>query len=194
MEIEDPSTSRKYFHESPEGPGTLAHMEIVRHLHNFLAAAKSLVDQTRVLIEEHYTGTDVAKRFQVKITDDLSEDPLVKFVHDLRNYMVHRGLPPTSMTLNATRTSINGPAEVATSIYTDRDKLLQWDRWTAPAREFLKNQPERFRILEFSAPYGERILRFYERFDTLLAAHHAQDIDELQSLQRQLTGIRASAR
>lgn len=68
--------------------------EAVRRLHNFLAAAMTLVDHTRVMIAEHYTHTQVERNFKKGIEANFASNPMTRFIQDLRNYMVHCGMPP----------------------------------------------------------------------------------------------------
>ena len=69
--------------------------EIARRLLNFVAAAKALVDNTRNFMSANYSGTDFRKEYQAHVDQELAPDPLVQFIHNLRNYMLHKSfLPP----------------------------------------------------------------------------------------------------
>jgi hypothetical protein len=186
-EFENPDKSMQFFHESPAGLGTAAHMELLRHLHNFLAAAKSLVDHTRVFIEDHYLGAAIESTYKRKIAEELENDGVIRFVHDLRNYMLHRSLPPASMTLSVKRPVEIGPGVVSTTVYTDRDKLLEWSRWTSKARDYLCNQSPKFKIIDFCLPYAEKIYEFSSWFDSELTKYHSADLAELDTLKKQLS-------
>jgi hypothetical protein len=63
--------------------------EVTRLLHNFLAGAKSLVDHTRVFTDDMYEGHAFKKVYQDKVDRDLKHSPIVCFVQNLRNYVLH---------------------------------------------------------------------------------------------------------
>jgi len=73
--------------------------EVTRLLHNFVAAAKSLVEHTRNHMRAKYAGTDFKKEYQARIDQNFTRDPLVQFVEDLRNYMLHKSLAAASLIL-----------------------------------------------------------------------------------------------
>jgi len=107
--VENPEIGLKLMSQSMRGSlGVQAHMEINRLFHNFLAAAKTLVDHTRVFVEDHYSGTPLKQAYEQKVQAELANDPLTKFVQDFRNYMLHKGLPNSSMSLSITRNAYSG--------------------------------------------------------------------------------------
>jgi hypothetical protein len=70
-----------------------AHREVKRHLHNFVTSAMTLVDHTRVMLTELYEGEEIHAKIISKIRSTVGNSPTCKFVQDMRNYMVHKGLP-----------------------------------------------------------------------------------------------------
>jgi hypothetical protein len=64
--------------------------EVTRLLHNFLASAQSLVDHTRVFKNKMYKGHTFKKVYQDKVDRELKHSPIVCFVQDLRNYVLHK--------------------------------------------------------------------------------------------------------
>src|SRR2546425_7105962 len=71
-------------------------IEITRRLHNYLASAMTLVNHTRVLVTDLYTGTPFEKEYVGEKDRTFKNSPLHHFVQDLRNYNVHRGLSQTA--------------------------------------------------------------------------------------------------
>ena len=67
--------------------------EVVRLLHDYVAAAFSLVDATRVFVNEHYTDTGLLRVYNDRLKRDFSEAPLHRFLQDLRNYTLRYRLP-----------------------------------------------------------------------------------------------------
>ena len=85
--------------------------EVTRLLHNFVAAAKSLVEHTRNHMRAKYAATDFKKEYQARIDQHFTRDPLVQFVEDLRNYMLHKSLAAASLIL------ISDQGKLATQSY-----------------------------------------------------------------------------
>ena len=69
---------------------TLVQGQLVRHLHNFLVASKSLVEHTRSSMREWYKNTELLKAYEHKIKEEFVDDPLTSFIESLRNYCVHK--------------------------------------------------------------------------------------------------------
>jgi hypothetical protein len=101
--------------------------EVTRLLHNFLAGAKSLVDHTRVFTDDMYEGHAFKKVYQDKVDRDLKHSPIVCFVQNLRNYVLHKQLPIASATL-----SLRGGGgtfeEFDNTIKLDVNELREWDK------------------------------------------------------------------
>ncbi len=66
--------------------------EIARHLHNWLASTKTLVDHARRYATSAAAGT-FARRYNAKVTEVFSASAQVAFVHDMRNLVLHRNIP-----------------------------------------------------------------------------------------------------
>lgn len=159
--------------------GEQAHCEIGRLLHNFLASAKTLVDHTRVFMEEHYPGSALKRRYAEKVDTDLACDEVCKFVHDLRNYMLHCGLP------NIERYVVFDQRKgVSSGVQLKSADLLTWDKWTAVSRRFLQKN-ETIGLGQIARDYAERVTAFHKWLDDELREHHRQDLDEFISMQEE---------
>ena len=165
--------------------GTQAHMEVMRLFHNFLAAAKSLIDHTRVFVDDYYRGTSLAQAYQQKIQTDFADDPLMRFIQDLRNYMLHRALPGGSMSLSMTRNQETNAQDMKSTVGVDKKAIETWEKWTKPSLEFLAATDDEIQISQISGAYGERVVEFTEWFDTELHKHHGADIEVFERLQKE---------
>jgi hypothetical protein len=182
--VEDPEIGIKLMSQSNQDQGNKAHMEVMRLFHNFLAAAKSLVDHTRVFVDHYYEGTSFKVAYTNKLKNEIAEDSLMKFIHDLRNYMLHRGLPNGSMSLFVTNDPKTGEQTIETTVSIDKEKLLEWKNWTAGSKPFLKDSNAKIKISELSDAYGKKVEMFYEWFDNELMQHHRHDLEVFKKLQR----------
>jgi hypothetical protein len=104
------------------------HGEVVRHFHNFLASAKTLVDHVRRYVNKNYAGSAFLDEYKQQVEVRFSHSALVAFVHDLRNFMLHRGLPETSARLAVNHSCDGGGAE--STIRLRIGELRQWGRWS----------------------------------------------------------------
>jgi hypothetical protein len=121
--------------------------EVTRRLHNFLAGAKTLVDHTRVLKNKMYKDHRFKKVYQEKVDRDLSCSPIVCFVQDLRNYVLHKQLPIASAEL-----SLKGGGGTITesdsTIKLDVNELREWDEWKPESRMYLDSLDDKVQIRE----------------------------------------------
>jgi hypothetical protein len=182
--VENPEIGLKLMAQSNQDQGNKAHMEVMRLFHNFLAAAKSLVDHTRVFVNHYYEGTTFEVAYANKLKNEIAEDSLMKFINDLRNYMLHRGLPNGSMSLFVTNDPNTGEQTIETTVSIDKEKLLEWKKWTAGSMPFLEAANTKIKISELSDAYGKKVEMFYEWFDAELMQHHRHDLEEFKKLQR----------
>lgn len=182
--VEDQQIGLELMLQSNRVQGLQAHMEVMRLFHNFLAAAKSLVDHTRVFVDHYYDGTPFKDAYTQKIRNEIAEDPLIKFIQDLRNYMLHRGLPSGAMSLSMTNNPDTGEQTMETTVSIDKEKLLEWQNWTKGSQTFLSTAPVNIKISELSDAYGKKIETFYEWFDNKLKHYHRHDLKAFEKLQR----------
>jgi len=183
--MRDPNQGVELMSDKNRDAGEQAHRELSRHIHNFTASAKTLVDHTRVFIEENYKGTPLEERYCCEIKNTFSDNPVSKFVHDLRNYLVHRGLPNSEMFLQISRNEddASGGHSLTTGIRFKSSSLLEWSGWTSSAVKFIHDSGEFVDIHDFAENYLTTALRFQGWLDSLLQDFHATELNELRELQ-----------
>lgn len=183
--IEDPKNGLRLMNASMDSGNNSAHMEALRHFHNFLAAAKSLVDQTRTFVDEYYAGTTIQNAYEQKVQSEFSQDPLAKFVQELRNYMLHRNLPASSMTINLDGIENSIAKSMTTSVTINKQGIEEWKGWTKLSRQYLQQADEKIPISSISNPYSKKVLDFYCWFDLKLEKFHQVELEELRRLQKE---------
>lgn len=121
--------------------------ELVRYLHNYLTAVTSLIDSQRVVMRHCWgKGSEFETgeyREHVKTSFGTGE---AEFMKDLRNYCTHRSIPLPGISTKLSWVQ-GGPTIMENKLTLDRDKLLDWDGWTAPAKGYLRVKGERFDLL-----------------------------------------------
>ena len=151
-------------------------IEVTRRLHNYLGSAKSLVEHTRVLVKELYSGTAFYKEYVDEKDRTFKNSPLHHFVQDLRNYNVHRGLSQT-----AAVTSFGRDIGLDTSIKLPRRSLQNWDGWSSHARAYLKMSKGDVKLQEVVASYTAEVRTFYEWLGRKQEEVHEEEFRELKS-------------
>lgn len=162
--------------------------EAARRLHNFLAASMTLVDHTRVLIAENYIHTPIEKQFKRGIEANFASNPMTRFIQDLRNYMVHCGMPPLSRAAKFTPIAGGEPGVMNGLVDWNLEtaKLLEWKGWKSEAKKYLKSAPKEIDLVSLANAYRAAILDFHDRLDNLLNKHHEIDVAEAQVYEAEL--------
>ncbi len=154
--------------------------EITRLLHNYLAAAKTLIDHTRKLCQDEYKGTEFEAEYNEKINELFVNSPISKFIQDLRNYSLHRNLPITGATL-----SFNRDSGMSHSINLTKKSLMDWDNWTRKSLDYLSKQDDQIGLPQMIKEYTSLVMEFQEWFQEKQYEYHSDSIAELEDLQEE---------
>ena len=191
--VGDPDEGLRLMYVSNREASEQTHREVARLIHNFVAAALTLVEHTRNFMREHYGSTALFEAYQARITAEFAPDPLHKFVQDLRNYMLHKGLPPSEMFLNIeSNPDMPGSGVMETGIRIKAAPLLEWDGWSGPAQRFIEESGEYVEIRAFAESYSNKVAAFHEWLHGELDRFHAADLEELRSLHHEMNRLDAA--
>lgn len=162
----------------------LLNNEITRLLFNFLASAKALVSQTRVLVNHNYKDTNFFLEYQEKINKTFKDNDLVSFVQDLRNYSLHYALPFTnagfSVYPDKSSGIVNNKLEFTFNL--SKQGLLFWDNWTTNSKAFLMNANDEILIEEFTSKYFELVQELHQWISDKLQELHSDDFKWLENM------------
>lgn len=190
--VKDPDQGMALMLEKNIEAGRQAHRELNRHVHNFVSSALTLVEHTRVFMRKHYAGTDLMAIYEKQVAATFAQSPVAQFVQGLRNYMLHKGLPKSSMfmkfTSNLDATDGSGTAE--TGVHYETVSLLDWDGWKPVARTYLELLGDHLDLHESAQEYLALVNKFHGWLDASLTAYHQSDLRELGQLQIQFQAIR----
>ena len=185
--VSDPNEGLRLLSQANREAGTQTHREVTRRVHNFVAASLTLVEHTRIFMREHYGNTPLLDRYQAKVDAEFADDPLVRFVQDLRNFMLHNGLPHSEMFLNFhSNEALPGGGGLTTGIRIRTAQLSTWSRWSDPARAFIEVSGEFVDIRNFAEAYTHKILLLHDWLQGELDQFHLTDLDDLRKLQASL--------
>ena len=182
LHASDPDHGMSLMADENREAGTQAHREFNRHLHNFTASAMTLVDHTRVFMNENYADTAFHAAYQAQVLAAFKDDPLSQFIQKLRNYMVHKGLPNTEMFLDLRNDEKDG-ATIQTGIRIGTASLLEWDGWSPAARRYIEGAGKSLNVRSLAEEYMARVNRFHAGLESDLRHHHSADLAELERLQ-----------
>lgn len=174
--------------------GTQIHREVARRVHNFVAASLMLVEHTRIFMREQYADTPFLDRYQAKVNGEFADNPLVRFVQDLRNFMLHKGLPDSEMFLDfQPNSALPGSGTLTTGIRIRSAHLSIWSGWSDQARAFIGGSGEFLEIRSFVEAYTDKIQLFHDWLQDELDRFHQADLDKLRTLQGSLNQWGAAA-
>ncbi|WP_440531889.1 hypothetical protein [Variovorax sp. YR566] len=194
--IKDPDQGMALMMEKNREAGLQAHRELNRHVHNFVSSALTLVEHTRVFMRRHYADTDLMTIYEKQVTATFAQSPVAQFVQGLRNYMLHKGLPNSSMFMNFTANpgAKDGSGTMKTGVSYSTVSLLEWKEWKPPARAYLEQAGEHLDLHEFAQEYLTFVNQFHGWLDAALATHHQLDLQELDHLQAKFQAIDSAER
>jgi hypothetical protein len=137
--------------------------EIIQtRLHNFLAAAFSLVEHMRRHRNHLYADHEFDKKIGEELRRRILGRPHHKLAQGLRNYCLHLSLPPIASRVRIGRDHADAPLQFSESVFhIPSDALLSWDGWKPEARAELRRMPDGIALLPFATEYFQQIECFY---------------------------------
>ena len=168
-----PNVRKFFLVENREGLHRLSE-DVVRRLHNFIAAVASLRDHTRRQYQKFYEAQGLMPEYEAKIESTFIEHPLSQFVQKLRIFIQHYKAPHITYL-----TAWNAPSTqpLRTAIISKED-LAQFDEWGPTAQQYLATIDRGVDILDATQKYRSKVLEFYEWFQTKQQEIHADDLRE----------------
>lgn len=134
--------------------------ELSRRLHNFVAAAVSLIEHTENLHNDLYSRDRVFQDYWLERRREFDEDPLAQFVEKLRNYCAHFAVAVPIFQIRVDMRT--GGNQQSTSVFTllKVSDLRRYHKWNARARAFMDNK-DTIDLVEVIDQYTDKVNRFY---------------------------------
>ena len=151
---------------------------ITLELFNYLAVVKTLADQTRDLFTECYDSTLMPEYEQN--TAALANDPIVRFIHKLRDYFIH--YEPVALNIN----QIMSKEGISIELHLMKNKLLEWHGWNKEASDFLAAQEDTFDLSVVLKEYQQKITDFHVWFQGDQKRVLAKDWEVADSFEKKL--------
>jgi hypothetical protein len=134
--------------------------EFSRLLINYISMAKAVVDVNRILVREWFSDTDFLKKYQDEVEKRFANNPLVAFVHDIRNYALHYRLPIANLKFPTIPNA--GDESNQFEFVLSSPKLNKWDGWSPSSKSFLLSRNNSIKIEEFIDEYYILVSEFYK--------------------------------
>lgn len=159
--------------------------ELVRYLHNYLTSIYSLIEAQRVVMR-HCWGEGSEFELGVYTTHRKAsfESGEAEFMTELRNYSTHRSIPLPGMSTTFLWEG-RGASLIEHKLTLDRDVLLKWKKWTAPAKVYLKAKEPQFDLGPVIASYVNTASAFFNWFVKEINERKAQEKNEYLSAARE---------
>lgn len=155
-------------------------IELLRHLQNTLGSAISLRNHAirlRKLIEKD--GDDISW-YVTEFKARFDSNRVARFVHDLRNYLVHDGMPKAS--------TVTGP-RLETTLKLDQSSLLEYKQWNEKSLEYINAHPDGIDLHVCMMEYDKNVVEFYQWFEGDYKAFYAAAFAKQQALVDELKTI-----
>lgn len=155
--------------------------EVVRHLHNFLASARTLVDHTRAIMNEPFISEAHRTEYREEVARVFGGDLLIGFMHELRNFALHRSIPITSLQLSLHPTS----GLFDSAVLVDLDQMADWEGWRSAGKAFIGSHRPTIRIMILVDGYEGKIKGLSEWFCLQFQKHYEKEMGEVLAMQKQ---------
>jgi hypothetical protein len=152
---------------------------VITSLHNYVASTMTLVDHSRRLMADR-TG-ELKREHDAKKTELLAH-PEVRFIQELRNFMLHRSLPFLGHTYKMSDLNTAEP-KVDMQIELGVKELLEWDGWTAGPRGYMATcEDDKLQLLPLIEKHGDLIFRFNAWIINTLAEANSEALGEANEI------------
>jgi hypothetical protein len=158
-------------------------LETLRFLHNYITSAISLIDHTRIYINELYSGNkSFLAEYQNKIDNDFTNNPLAVFIKSFRQYIQHYQTPFISTVSNLT----DNPEELNTRIVISKEDLLLFSGWKSLAKGFIIQLEKDLDINLIIHQYHNLVKEFYKWFQIRQTELHKADFEEMEEINQKM--------
>lgn len=158
--------------------------DVICRIHNYVAAAKSLVDHTHNLYGKLYGANNLFPQYQERIDNDFKYDPLSKFVQDLRRYCQHFKSPTVMF-----RTTVDSNGSPIRNVSIPLNDLQAFRDWSAPAKKYLRTIQEKVDVLEVATAYRDKVIAFHNWFRSRQEEIRADEFKELDDKKDELRSL-----
>jgi hypothetical protein len=158
-------TDRRFLGRANRPAQDALHVEFVRRLHNYLASVKTLVDHTRAFRSRHVRDEGFDSQCEAQLSR-LRDNPVVKFLQEFRNPVLHSGLPRVAVT-----TTFPESRGIRRQLTVSVSELLAMHDWSEEARRYIDQAQEGYHkdqkyvdLAVAAQNYQDTVTAFYSWF------------------------------
>lgn len=155
------------------------HLEFARHLHNYLASVKSLVDHTRALKQELKLDSKFEDLYEQQRMKILGTDTIT-FIQQLREYVQHYKLLPSGIQVKVD----NNDGETIT-LTLDTPALKGFSGWKGASLRVIEEHPENIDIFNLLEEYQTSVSQFYKWFYDEMEEIFKNELTEFDELAKE---------
>ena len=149
--------------------------DITRLLHNYLAAAKTLVDHTRALVPEWYANSQFLQEYEAEVYSRFAENSISGFIEGLRNYSLHYALPFVYATMKITSSDGQKLDQLEPEFALSRIILRKWSNWPSKAQSYLYASDDEISVESLVDLYYQQVFDFHSWIEKRLREiHHCE--------------------
>lgn len=155
--------------------------EVARLLQNFEGSSKSLVDHANYFYRNNYRENGHFKEYEEEIKMRFEENPVVQFVHGLRNYLIHKKAPSifTTLFFESGKKPIN-------LVLLAKEELLKSGVLNRHAKKYLHESSQEIDLLEVVSQYVSQVNQFYYWMFSRIQTVHSADFMAVKNKQIEL--------
>ena len=156
--------------------------EIIRRLHNFVAAAMSLREHALATFNSRYSDKGLMPDYEERVKAVFGSDPLAQFVMGLRKYCQHYRSPFIGF---VTHWEHQSDSTQRTAVIFKED-LASFAKWPGPARAYISSLDRGVEIVPLCREYRAKVLKFYEWFQLQQNEIHRDELARFEEKEAQL--------
>lgn len=183
---ERPESHTKIWIQERDRERMIVMREIVRLFQNYLASAKSLVDHTRKLVEEWYSGSVFFEEYNIEVKERFRNSEIASFIKGLRNYTLHYSLPFTTAYLHYTWDPDIKKHLDTRSFVLEKERLMKWQKWDALSKSYLRKVEREIIILDLIKEYHKKVSDFHYWIADSLHMIHLDEVVWLDKMHERI--------
>lgn len=149
--------------------------ETARLIHNFVAGANTIVDHYRRAKEKYLADVEKVE-FDNLIDSGFNNQPRLRLLKDLRNFILHYDLPVISNRIKL--------EDGTSKLELIPEKMLKWKNWNSDVKIYLKDlsvRKENIQILKVVVDYAGKTKKLTEFLIQNIAKCNSQELEDLYS-------------
>jgi hypothetical protein len=147
--------------------------ELSRLIHNYATSTQTLVSHQRKLVSNLFGSVQNFLGYKEEIDRRFTENLIHNFIQDLRNCILHVGLPPITSVRKFETISHN----YSISLAVKKDSLLTLDCWSVKSRAYINSLEHQVDLEEICETYHSNVIDFQVWFEKAIRGHFSREFE-----------------